>query len=77
MKWRLTDFWGFLLPDKEKRQEKPPSHVRFSFGWGTPTGKVVAMVVIAAIFGGVAAWIIFHVVRFFDHFWGMADKLVE
>jgi len=71
MKGRWADFWGVLLPAKEKSQEKPPARARFSFGWGTPSGKVVAVAVIVAIFGGLAAWLIFHVVRFFGHFWGV------
>jgi len=77
MKWKWADFWGFLTPkgDQERKKE-PPRPAKFSFGWGTPLGKVVAVAMIVALFGGLAAWIIVRVVGFFGRFWGQADELV-
>ncbi len=38
--------------------------------WWPPSRSVVAVVVMLLLFGGLAAWIIFRVVRFFGSFWG-------
>ena len=46
----------------EGAAERAPGRRKLSLRWGTPMGKVVMVAVILAFFGGLAAWIIVHVV---------------